>query len=523
MSEARQGTWNDPKRLIAGRFVIATAMLTASAIAGLALPGPIGGGFYAFMGGTAFAIAIAFLLVPGHRTGAADNAARKAEEVRLSQLLMAVEQSPASVVITDPDGIIEYVNPRFTALTGYTGEEAVGRKTSIVKSGQTPDEVYRDLWKTLKSGRTWQGEFLNRKKNGELYWEEAVMAPVTGPDGRVASFIAVKSDVTERKKIEHALRASEERFRQLVMAAPDAVVGVDGKGNIVFANQETDNLLGYASGELVGKPVECLVPDGHHGAHGEHRSRFLAQPAPRTMGKGRALSAKHRDGREIPVEINLSHSMTDEGPLVIAFMRDITDRMSGERKLQEAYDRLEEQMAEIQSLQVSLREQAIRDPLTHLYNRRLLDEVLARELSLAARHALPLSVILIDIDHFKVVNDTHGHAAGDECLVALARLLQHKFRGTDLVFRHGGEEFLVVVPGSDAESALMRVEEVRQLLSATSISHEGQEVRFTLSAGVASFPLHGEDPDKLVQRADQALYASKRLGRNRVTVWPEGT
>ena len=521
MSDARPRTWNESYGKVAGKIVIVTALLTASAIAALALLGRMDGNFGAFMGGAAFAIAIAFLFVQGRQAGAIA-AARKAEEVRLSQLLMAVEQSPASVVITDTDGIIEYVNPRFTALTGFASDEAIGRKTSIVKSGRTPNEVYRDLWKTLRSGKTWQGEFLNRKKNGELYWEEAVMAPVTGPDGQVASFIAVKSDVTERKKIEHALRASEERFRQLVMAAPDAVVGVDGAGSIVFANQETETLLGYAGGELVGRPVECLVPEARRGTHGEHRSRFVSRPAPRTMGMGRALSARHVDGREIPVEINLSHSMTDEGPLVIAFMRDITERVNGERKLQEAYHRLEEQVTEIQSLQASLREQAIRDPLTHLYNRRLLDEVLDRELSLAARHALALSVILIDIDHFKAVNDTHGHAAGDECLVALARLLQHKFRGTDLVFRHGGEEFLIVVPGTDAESARMRAEDVRQQASDLSIRHEGREVRFTLSAGVASFPLHGEDADKLVQRADQALYASKRGGRNRVTVWANG-
>ncbi|MDH5265892.1 MAG: GGDEF domain-containing protein, partial [Betaproteobacteria bacterium] len=96
------------------------------------------------------------------------------------------------------------------------------------------------------------------------------------------------------------------------------------------------------------------------------------------------------------------------------------------------------------------------------------------------------------------------------------------FRGTDLAFRHGGEEFLIVVPGTDAESARMRAEDVRQQASDLSIRHEGREVRFTLSAGVASFPLHGEDADKLVQRADQALYASKRGGRNRVTVWANG-
>jgi diguanylate cyclase (GGDEF)-like protein/PAS domain S-box-containing protein len=512
---------NDIHSAANGRLLLAFAWFAAAGVAGTVYLGPSDVRFQWLMGGVAFAVAVVFFLVPSLGPHLRRACAHDSSERRLRQLMLAVEQSPTSVLITDTRGYIEYVNPRFVALTGYSRDEAIGRKTSIVKSGLTPDAVYRDLWKTISSGRTWQGEFLNRKKNGDLYWEEAIMSPVTDEDGRIVSYIAVKTDVTQRKAIEQELRLSEERFRKLVMAGPDAVVGVDAAGKIVLANPESEKLLGYESGELVGKDVDCLVPLTSRESHGSHAARFLADPRSGTMARGQELTARRKDGSEVPVEINLSHSMTGEGPLVIAYMRDITERRGAERRLRDAYARLEEQMTENRSLQDSLREQAIRDPLTHLYNRRMLDEVLERELSLAARHAMPLGIVLLDLDHFKAINDNLGHAAGDECLVALATLLRHQFRDSDLVFRQGGDEFLVVLPGADAATAVKRAEEVRQMVVDLAIPHGARPVAFTLSVGVATYPVHGERADQLCRKADQALYASKRLGRNRVTAWSE--
>ncbi len=124
----------------------------------------------------------------------------KENELRFLQLTQAVEQSPASVIITDLDGNIEYVNPQFSQLTGYTYEESIGKKTNIVKSGYTPEDVYRDMWQTILAGKSWRGEFLNKKKNGELYWEQAVMAPVLDNDGHILNFIAVKGRYHRKKR-----------------------------------------------------------------------------------------------------------------------------------------------------------------------------------------------------------------------------------------------------------------------------------------------------------------------------------
>ena len=123
---------------------------------------------------------------------------RLTEEV-LDRLYQAVEHSPVSISITDPQGTIEYANPRFVRHTGYSLEEAVGSNPRILQSGQVPAEVFRDLWTTILSGREWQGELINRKKNGELLWEWASISPVRDPEGRITHFIAVKEDITERK------------------------------------------------------------------------------------------------------------------------------------------------------------------------------------------------------------------------------------------------------------------------------------------------------------------------------------
>lgn len=275
---------------------------------------------------------------------------RKKNELRLLQLTQAVEQSPASVLITDQHGNITYVNPQFTGLTGYSQSEVLGKNPNIVQSGLTPDEIYREMWHTIQSGRTWHGEFLNRKKNGDLYWENAVIAPVMDQEGHIFNFIAVKDDITERKRIEDALRSNEERFRHLVMSAPDAVFGVDVDGKIVFANREASKLLRYEAEELLGRDVDLLVPLSLREKHVSHRADYFASPRTRMMGSGLELTARCKDGTEVPVEITLSHSTIETGPLVIAFMRDSTERRLLEAERESMITELKKRNAESESL-----------------------------------------------------------------------------------------------------------------------------------------------------------------------------
>jgi PAS domain S-box-containing protein len=169
---------------------------------------------------------------------------RRRNEVEVRKLSLAVEHSPASIVITDCNGNIEYVNPKCVEITGYTPEEMRGQNPRCFKSGEQSDSFYRDLWQTITSGREWHGEFHNRKKNGELYWENASISPIRDARGRITHFVAVKEDITGRKGREELLRASEERYRQLFERNLAGVFRTTFEGEVLDANDACIRIFG---------------------------------------------------------------------------------------------------------------------------------------------------------------------------------------------------------------------------------------------------------------------------------------
>ncbi len=171
-------------------------------------------------------------------------------------------------------------------------------------------------------------------------------------------------------------------------------------------------------------------------------------------------------------------------------------------------------------LRVSLRQQSIIDPLTQLYNRRYLDEILKRELARSSRSGIPLSVLVLDLDHFKRINDTYGHEGGDAILRKVALTLRENIRSADVACRMGGEEMVVLLPECGIEDAVKRADALRQLIAAGEVLHDGQRIGATASIGVASYPAHGHDAQTLVHAADLALYEAKHGGRNCVRAAP---
>lgn len=168
---------------------------------------------------------------------ARDITAQKQTETQLLTLSRAVEQSPVSIVITDHDGNIDYVNPRFSELTGYTEQEVVGQNPRFLKSGKMPLETYRDLWDTVQAGRTWNGELINRKKNGELFWESASISPILDETGEITHFVAVKEDITLQKQAEDKLRAQAALNRAVLDALTAHIAVLDKEGNITSVNE----------------------------------------------------------------------------------------------------------------------------------------------------------------------------------------------------------------------------------------------------------------------------------------------
>ena len=194
------------------------------------------------------------------------------------------------------------------------------------------------------------------------------------------------------------------------------------------------------------------------------------------------------------------------------------ERKRVEIELRRVNDLLVLQLEANNSLQLELREQALRDPLTGLYNRRYLRETMEQEVKKAKRDKTPLSVIVSDIDHFKLINDSYGHQVGDRFLVEIATLMKNHARSSDFVCRYGGEEFLIIMPGTPASSAIKRAEEILQKCTDTVVVHEGNNLQVAMSLGVATYPDHGQEAEELIIKADKALYVSKHNGRNRITL-----
>jgi PAS domain S-box-containing protein len=186
-----------------------------------------------------------------------DDLERRVEErtAELKKLSQAVEQSPVTVMITDKAGNIEYVNPKFSEVTGYSAKEAIGQNPRIFKSGKHPDSFYKDLWNTILSGKTWRGEFLNRRKNDEEFWESTSISAIKNDEGDITHFVAVKQDITARKKAQQTIRESRSKYRDLVENASCIIFQMDTQGKITFFNRYAQEFFGYSEAEILGRSI----------------------------------------------------------------------------------------------------------------------------------------------------------------------------------------------------------------------------------------------------------------------------
>jgi diguanylate cyclase (GGDEF)-like protein/PAS domain S-box-containing protein len=330
------------------------------------------------------------------------------------------------------------------------------------------------------------------------------------------ALIASLVDITERKRAEQAIADSRQRYLQLFEAESDAILLVEnGSGRILEANAAAERLYGYRADELRAMTNDQISAE-------PEATRAATRSSPVDFGSVVRIPMRlhrRRDGSVFPVEITGRFFELAGQGVHIAAVRDISARIETENALRDANEQLTHHVEEIEELQETLREQAIRDALSGLFNRRFLEETCTRELARAQREGYPVALAMFDLDLFKRINDTYGHAAGDEVIIALARLLQQHARSSDTACRFGGEEFVLLLPGVDLETAATRVEELRRTFADTVIAFGAFRLRATVSAGVAAYPAHGLSTHELVARADEALYAAKRSGRNRVEYW----
>jgi diguanylate cyclase (GGDEF)-like protein/PAS domain S-box-containing protein len=321
--------------------------------------------------------------------------------------------------------------------------------------------------------------------------------------------------INTQKAAKDALQESEEQHRLLIETLPIAVF-VDIQGKIVYVNPAFLTLFKVSSpGEIIGMRL----------------SDFVSPELFDTLEKGRRIMTEEKctllpmdmnlrlmDGTIITVVSTPMPIVFQEQAAILTALYDISERKRNEIELQKANKLLQIHTKEIEKLHAELKEQAIRDPLTGLFNRRYLEESMNRELARASREGFPIGFVMIDIDHFKQVNDTHGHKAGDLILEALANLLLGEIRAEDLVCRYGGEEFLIILTQAGKEITATRAEQWRTDFEALKTAYGEKVLQTTISLGVAVYPGDGVTAEAVIHAADQAMYRAKTLGRNRVVL-----
>ena len=466
---------------------------------------------------------------------------RKRVEDEYQKMSEIVRHNPASVVVTDIEGRIEFVNPKFEELTGYSFAEVLGKKPSVLQSGVQSREYYDELWQTILAGQEWRGEFANKKKNGEFYWESASISPVFDQTGEIVSFIAVKEDITERKLAEDALASAkaslEEKVQELEQRNQEMSLFSQMQAALQNCSleEETYQILAQYAGQLFpaqGGALYQLFPDGEMNCivewsdtedvnikdwrcercerlNTQSMADFIqcygergAAPSPENPLICIPLSLQGRPWGLLQLALRPGHQTGPLEKLAVSTMQQFLLTVENLR------------------LRESLRMQAIHDPLTGLFNRRYMEAALESEMSRAVRKGTTVGIIMLDIDHFKDFNDSWGHEVGDIVLRQLGVFLQASVRNEDIACRYGGEEFLIIMPEISQEKVVQRAEGlragVRTLNPDAGLPWQG---KLSISLGVADFPHDGQTAQEVLQAADQALYQAKRAGRDRVVVF----
>jgi diguanylate cyclase (GGDEF)-like protein/PAS domain S-box-containing protein len=413
----------------------------------------------------------------------------------------ALEAAANAIVITDSHGSILWVNGAFTTMTGYSKEEVLGKNPRLLKSGDQPETYYADLWSTISSGKVWQGEMVNRRKDGITYTEEMTITPVIRDPGNPGNryFIAIKQDITERKQIERALRQAEEKYRAIF---EDAIVGIFQStpgGQYTTANPAMANMLGYDS------PRELMasITDISEQVYVDPNSRKEFKRLLREQGtvKNFECQVYRKDGRKMWLSVS-ARAVSEDGVLVRyeGMNEDITPRKVAEERVQYL---------------------AYYDALTGLPNRILLRDRLTKALAGARRQKGKVALLFLDLDRFKDVNDSLGHSVGDLLLQGVAERLKTWGREQDTVARLGGDEFLITLTHvKDVSDAAVAAERLMDAMTAEFVI-QGHSLYVSCSVGISIFPEHGADAETLIKNADAAMYSAKDSGSNNFRFFAE--
>jgi diguanylate cyclase (GGDEF)-like protein/PAS domain S-box-containing protein len=449
-----------------------------------------------------------------------------------AELLAALfEATPQALLVCDARGQVRLANAGASVLTGHPRDALVGAPVELLLAPEQRRNhaAQRESWFALPTERLMAaGRLLTcRHAEGHDIPVEIRLSPLTSRGELLV--LAAMSDLRVRQLLER-------RFELAVAAAPVGMLLLDDEARIVASNLACDRLFGQASGQLVGQCADRLLarmrPDTGGRPGWLHRLRM-----PCRLGLRKPLYGRRSDGTRVPIEVSLNLVPGSAAPLYLAVVSDLSEhhRLAAaarhahevlEQRVRERTLALEEANRAREALLKDLLDQRAvlehlsrEDALTGLANRRSFDEQWLAEARRAGERGLPLALAMLDLDHFKEVNDRFGHACGDAVLRRCAQLLQSHGAPDDLLARYGGEEFVWAMPGCDLATASRRCEQLRAALAMHDWSALRPGLAVTLSGGVAASSA-GLDPAALLALADARLYAAKRAGRNRVEPSP---
>lgn len=446
-----------------------------------------------------------------------DISARKANELKIRRMLENIPTAIAALSM-EQDVRVLFINEQFVRTFGYTQEEipTLGAWEALAY----PETDYRNLanawWRRATeeavraTGKVESREVHITCKDGRV--KEVMVSATTMDDMLLVALL----DITERRRAEERLRLSEERHRLWADHSIDGIWTMGLDGVFTYLSPSLERMMGYTATECMALPLEAIMTQESFAVVADGLSRAVAnvQAGLPIDFTARELEHVRQDGSRFWAEVTATGMYDRDGRFleIIGVTRDISARKQNERELERAREATAAANQALEAANAELLKLASTDALTGAWNRRHFEQAVDAAITQARRYRQPLSLILFDIDHFKLINDRYGHQTGDLVLIEVARRVREGLRVSDLLARWGGEEFVILTPHCGEAEAAELAERVRGLLADDAFPEVG---RVTSSFGVAEWA-RDETQDAWLKRVDQALYRAKEEGRNRV-------
>lgn len=398
--------------------------------------------------------------------------------------------------MADEKGSIFWYNDRWFDYTGTTLEEMVGRGWEKVHHQDHVQRVVDNISQSFKAGEAWEDTFPLRDRHGSYRWFLSRAVPIRDSEGKVTRWFGTNTDISDSKILEEALFVEKERAEVTLNCIGDAVICTDISGNITFLNLVAERMTGVSWQQAAGRPLSEVF---------QIIDSATREPAPDpmqmaiTQNRNVAFTANcvlvHRDGSETAIEDSAAPIHDRAGHVTGAVI--VFHDVSAAR-----------------AMSVQMEYSAQHDIVTNLPNRLLLNDRITQSIALASRNNKSIALLFLDLDHFKYINDSLGHAIGDQLLQAAAKRLQASVRGSDTVSRQGGDEFVILL--SELTHAEHAATGANKILLALSLPYsiEGHDLHIDGSIGISIYPSDGKDAETLIKNADTAMYHAKESGRN---------